>query len=96
MCIRDRGDFEDPEMLTLEAAGDGAFTLGDNRIVSGCTIVEMPPRTSTAQFDFIYNGAEAGTGYGEGGLSSAGMMPGFGRILPPEMIQAVVDYVRGL
>ncbi len=92
----DTGSFIDPEPLTLAAAGDGAFMLEDNRIVSDCTIVEMPPRTSTAQFDFIYNGADLGTGYGEGGLSTAGMMPGFGKMLPPEMIQAVVDYVRGL
>ena len=63
---------------------------------SQCTIIEMPPRTSQAQFDFLYTGADAGEGYGRGGLSAAGMMPGFGRTLPPDLIQAVVDYTRGL
>ncbi len=88
--------FADPEPLLLENVEGDAFVLEDSRIVSGCSIIEMPPRTSTAQYNFIYNGAELGTGYGDGGLSSAGMMPGFGKILSPELIQAVVDYVRGL
>ncbi|MGI9594798.1 MAG: c-type cytochrome [Acidimicrobiales bacterium] len=92
----ENGDFTDPTPITLADVGDGALMLEDNRIVGDCTVVEMPPRTSLSQFNFIYNGAEFGTGYGEGGLSAAGMMPGFGKILPPEMIQAVVDYVRGL
>lgn len=90
------GNFVDPDPLLASDVGDDALTLDDGRIVSGCTIIEMPPRTSQAQFDFIYNGAEAGTGYGRGGLSSAGMMPGFGKVLPPDLIQAVVDYTRGL
>ena len=90
------GGFVDPEPLTLADAGPDAFMLEDNRIVADCTIVEMPPRTSTAHFDFIYDGAEAGVGYGQGGLSTAGQMPGFGKILPREMIQAVVEYERGL
>jgi mono/diheme cytochrome c family protein len=88
--------FVDPAPLDVAAVEGDTMVLEDNRIVSGCTITEMPPRTSVAQFDFIYRGADAGTGYGDGGLSSAGMMPGFGKTLPPELIQAVVDYVRGL
>lgn len=90
------GDFVDPDELLPADVGDDALVLDDGRIVSQCTIIEMPPRTSQAQFDFLYNGAEAGTGYGRGGLSSAGMMPGFGKTLPPDLIQAVVDYTRGL
>lgn len=90
------GELIPPDPLTLEDVGEGALTLANNKIVSDCTIIEMPPRTSVAQFDFIYNGAALGTGYGDGGLSGAGMMPGFGKVLPPEHIQAVVDYVRGL
>ena len=46
----EEGDFEDPEVLTLEAAGDGAFILGDNRIVSGCTCLlytSPSPRDAT-------------------------------------------------
>ncbi len=88
--------FEDPPMLTAEEVEGDVLVLSDNRLVSDCSIIEMPPRTSVAMFEFIYNGAEAGAGYGEGGLSGAGMMPGFGKTLPPEMIQAVVEYVRGL
>lgn len=94
--IDDNGDFIDPAPLTLEQAGEGALVLENNRIVADCTIVEMPPRTSVAHYNFVYSGANAGAGYGEGGLSTAGMMPGFGHMLSPEMIQAVIDYERGL
>jgi mono/diheme cytochrome c family protein len=92
----DTGSFIDPEPLTLDDLGDGALVLDDGRLVDQCDVIEMPPRTSQAQFDFLYNGAQAGTGYGRGGLSAAGMMPGFGKVLPPDLIQAVVDYTRGL
>jgi len=56
----------------------------------------MPERTSQAHYDFVYTGAVAGKGYGRGGQSAAGLMPGFGGMLPPDYIQAVVDYERGL
>ncbi len=72
------------------------LTLDSGRLATGCDVVEMPPRTSRAHFEFIYSGADAGSGYGRGGMSGAGMMPGFGKILPREYIQAVVDYERGL
>lgn len=90
--------FIDPDPIS---AGDLAdlgevLELEDKRLAAGCTFVEMPPRTSQAMYNFIYNGAEAGAGYGRGGQSTAGMMPGFGKILPPEYIQAVVEYERGL
>ncbi len=90
--------FIDPDPITAEDLADvgEVIQLEDMRLVAGCTIVEMPPRTSQAQYNFIFNGAEAGAGYGRGGQSAAGMMPGFGKILPPEYIQAVVDYERGL
>ncbi len=92
------GGFEDPEELTLTSPGisDEAVQLANNRIVDDCTIAEMPERTSQAHYEFIYNGADAGVGYGRGGQSAAGLMPGFGSTLPPELIQAVVDYERGL
>ncbi len=92
------GGFEDPEELlpTDSELSDDAIQLADNRIVDGCTVTEMPERTSQAHYEFIYNGAEAGVGYGEGGQSAAGLMPGFGSTLPVELIQAVVDYERGL
>ncbi len=90
--------FVDPPVLTEEGIGaefDGeVITLGDRRIAAGCTVVEMPERTSNAHYGFIYNGANAGVGYGRGGQSGAGMMPAFGKILPPDLLQAVVDYER--
>jgi mono/diheme cytochrome c family protein len=91
------GEFVDPPRLEpADVPGDEAIELSDGRLAGECTVVEMPERTSQAHYDFIYSGTEAGTGYGEAGLSPAGMMPGFGAILPSELIQAVVDYERGL
>jgi mono/diheme cytochrome c family protein len=90
------GSFIDPPKLLPDQVGPDALTLEDGRIVAECTIIDMPPRTSQAHYDFIYNGGDAGVGYGRGGLSAAGMMPGFGKMLPPDLIQAVVDYERGL
>ncbi len=92
----ENGDFIDPPELDPAAVPGELLELADGRLAGDCTVVEMPPRTSYAHYDFIYNGAEAGTGYGRGGMSGAGMMPGFGHLLPPELIQAVVDYERGL
>lgn len=90
------GAFIDPEPLTPAELGGDVLTLESGALATGCDVVEMPPRTSRAHYEFIYNGANAGSGYGRGGLSGAGMMPGFGKMLPPEYIQAVVDYERGL
>ena len=92
----DSGAFVDPDPISADDVGGDALVLEDGRIVAQCDITEMPPRTSQAQYEFIYNGADAGQGYGRGGLSAAGMMPGFGKMLPPDLIQAVVDYTRGL
>lgn len=90
--------FIDPPVLTEEdLAGEftgEVITLGDRRIAAGCTVVPMPERTSNAHYNFIVNGANAGVGYGRGGQSGAGMMPAFGKILPPDLLQAVVDYER--
>ena len=90
--------FFDPPVLTEESIGSEfsgeVITLADRRIAAGCTVVEMPERTSNGHYDFIANGANEGAGYGRGGLSGAGMMPGFGKILPPDLLQAVVDYER--
>jgi mono/diheme cytochrome c family protein len=90
------GVAEDPPELQPEDLDGDVIELGDGRLATECTIVEMPERTSQAHYEFIYNGAEEGQGYGRGGQSHAGMMPGFGGILPPDYIQAVVDYERGL
>lgn len=94
--VDENGDFIDPDPLDPGDVPGEVRELVDGRLVGDCTIVEMPERTSQAHFDFIYNGADAGAGYGRGGQSTAGMMPGFGQLLPPDYIQAVVDYERGL
>jgi len=88
--------FIDPPPLTLDDLGPDAFALSDGRLVDDCTLEDMPERTSQAHYDFVYSGADAGAGYGRGGQSHAGMMPGFGSSLPPDLIQAVVDHERGL
>lgn len=94
---RDENDavINPPELTADEVPGE-VIELGDGRLAGECTLIEMPERTSQAHFDFVYNGAEAGSGYGRGGQSHAGMMPAFGGVLPPEYIQAVIDYERGL
>lgn len=87
--------FIDPEELTLRDLSDDAIALPDGRLADDCNLVEMPERTSQAHYDFIYAGSNAGVGYGNGGQGS-GKMPGFGGSLPSELIQAVIDYERGL
>lgn len=88
--------FVNPEPIDVSALAENDLIFSDGRVGFNCDVVDMPERTSYAHYDFIYNGAEQGAGYGRGGQSTAGMMPGFGKILPPEFIQAVVDYERGL
>jgi hypothetical protein len=90
--------FVDPPELTIsdisgESPGE-TIRLTDGRLGAGCTVIAMPERTSRSHYDFIFIGSNAGEGYGSGGLSGAGMMPGFGKLLPPDLIQAVVDYER--
>ncbi len=90
------GKFLAPPELDPTSLSGLVIEFADGRVGGDCTIVEMPERTSRAQFDFINNGSEAGAGYGKGGQSHRGMMPGFAGLLPPEYIQEAVDYVRGL
>ena len=92
----ENGAFIDPEPLIADDLDVEVLTLDSGALATGCEIVDMPPRTSRAHYDFIFNGAEAGSGYGRGKMSGAGMMPGFGKILPQEYIEAVVEYERGL
>ena len=94
--LDENGDFVAPEPLDEADVPGEVLELADGRLIGDCTVVEMPERTSRAHYDFIYNGAVGGAGYGRGGQSTAGMMPGFGALLPPDYIQAVVDYERGL
>jgi len=90
------GHTVDPPMLEASEVPGTAVVLADGRYAGDCEIIEMPERTSRAQFNFVAGGANGGSGYGRGGLSTAGMMPGFGAVLPEDLIQEVIDYVRGL
>jgi mono/diheme cytochrome c family protein len=74
----------------LEPGGGGTigFSLRD-----GSTLSRFP--TFDLHYDFIFEGSEAGQGYGVGGQGS-GRMPGFGRMLTEDQIRAVVEYERGL
>ncbi len=94
--LDDAGGFVAPPEIGESDLSGTVLRFADGRLGGDCTVVEMPERTSYAQYNFIFNGAERGRGYGRGGQSSEGMMPGFGSVLPPEYIQAVVDYERGL
>ncbi len=89
------GFFDPPELTERDLDGE-VIQLEDGRLGGDCAVIEMPPRTSDSHYDFIYSGANAGAGYGRGGQSHAGMMPAFGGLLPRDLIQAVVDYERGL
>jgi mono/diheme cytochrome c family protein len=94
--IEPGADPEAEDVPVLEPQ-EGDTVLAEGRVVRDCDDpVEMPERTSQSHFDFIFNGAEAGRGYGRGGQSTAGQMPAFGGVLPLEYIQAVIDYERGL
>ena len=90
----DDPEAEDTPVLQPTA---GTTVLSSGRLVRGCDApIDMPERTSDAHLDFISAGGVAGKGYGRGGQSQAGMMPGFAGMLPRDYIQAVVDYERGL
>lgn len=94
--ISEDGTVADPDPLDPSQFDGAVYQTSSGRWVNDCEVIAMPERTSQSQFDFIFNGANAGEGYGVGGQSSAGQMPGFGRLLPEDYIQAVVDYERGL
>ncbi len=90
------GKFVDPTEISEADLAGLVIEFPDGRLGDDCVVVDMPERTSNEMLSFIQGGANAGAGYGRGGLSAAGMMPGFAGQLPPELIEAVVDYVRGL
>jgi mono/diheme cytochrome c family protein len=71
-------------------AGQGA--LGWN-LTGGA--VDTHFATETEMIDFIKNGSVLGAKYGKQGQGT-GRMPGFGRLLTDEQIEAIVDYVRSL
>jgi mono/diheme cytochrome c family protein len=71
-------------------AGQGA--LGWN-LTDGAVATHFP--TKDEMIDFVKSGSEVGAKYGTQGQGS-GRMPGFGRMLTDEQIEAIVDYVRSL
>lgn len=71
-------------------AGQGA--LGWN-LTDGAVDTHFP--NVDEMVDFIKNGTELGAKYGTQGQGS-GRMPGFGRMLTDEQVEAIVDYVRSL
>jgi mono/diheme cytochrome c family protein len=73
--------------------GGGAF--GPN-LTGGVTVRQFPEED--AMIEFITNGSEFGKPYGTRGQggSEGGGMPGFGKVLTPEQIKAIVEYERGL
>ncbi len=84
-CHTKGWSYSDPQQ-----AGGGA--LGPN-LTGGSTVRQFPAKSD--QIDFITKGSELGKRYGQQGQGS-GRMPGFGQLLTPEQINAIVDYERGL
>jgi mono/diheme cytochrome c family protein len=73
--------------------GGGAY--GPN-LTNGDTLRQFPGDSGrTDMIDFISMGSVPNKNYGRRGIGN-GRMPGFGQMLKPEQIQAIVDYVRGL
>ena len=70
----------------------GGGALGPN-LTGGSTVRQFADREEMIQF--ITQGSELGKRYGAQGQGS-GRMPGFGAMLTPAQIEAIVDYVRGL
>lgn len=73
-----------------EVNGGGAFGFN---LTNGLGLRQFPNRDDMVEF--ITDGSEFAKPYGVRGVGS-GRMPGFGKQLTEEQIQAIVDYVRGL
>ncbi|HUP87181.1 MAG TPA: c-type cytochrome [Acidimicrobiales bacterium] len=76
-----------------EEMGGGAF--GPN-LTNGTTTRQFPDVETMTEF--ITNGSEFAKPYGTRGVggNEGGGMPGFGKLLTPEQIQAIIKYERGL
>jgi len=87
-CHTKGWSFGEPDVM-----GGGAFGPS---LVDGDTIRQFPDRQT--QIDFITNGSEYAKPYGVRGMggNEGGGMPGFGSLLTPEQISAIVDYERTL
>jgi mono/diheme cytochrome c family protein len=73
-----------------QATGGGAF--GWN-LTGGSTVRQFPNQAD--MIAFVTGGSEYGKRYGVQG-QGGGRMPGFGTMLTPEQIQAIVEFVRSL
>ena len=73
-----------------QQSGGGA--MGPN-LTNGDTVRQFPVESDHVQF--VQTGSEDGKKYGQQGQGS-GRMPGFGQLLTPEQIQAIVEYERSL
>jgi len=85
-CHTGGWSYDDPEV----AGGGGS--MGPN-LTGGVTIRQFPNEAD--HVDFVTEGSENGQRYGQQGQGS-GRMPGFGQMLTPEQIQAIVEYERSL
>ena len=76
--------------------GGGAFGPS---LLDGATIRQFPrAEGSDSHAEFVATGSEYAKAYGVRGVggNEAGGMPGFGEMLTPEQIKAIVDYERSL
>ena len=73
-----------------DVPGGGAFGFN---LTNGLTIRQFPNVSDHAEF--ITTGSDFAKAYGDRGVGS-GRMPGFGRMLTQEQIQAIVEYERSL
>lgn len=84
-CHTQGAPYDEPDVQ-----GGGAF--GPN-LTNGVTVRQFPDLAK--MIEFITLGSDFGKGYGTRGIGS-GRMPGFGLMLTPEQIEAIVDYERSL
>lgn len=87
-CHTKGWSFGEPDLM-----GGGAFAPN---LTGGQTLRQFPDVDT--MIEFITAGSEFGKPYGVRGVggNEGGGMPGFGSVLTPEQIRAIIDYERGL
>lgn len=85
--IAERPEYEG--LIVPELPGGGGF---------GPSLIGVSTQFASAgeQESFIAAGCNLGDQYGSNGFCDSGQMPGFGTVLTPEQIEAIVAYERGL
>ncbi|MBI2168054.1 MAG: c-type cytochrome [Actinobacteria bacterium] len=81
---------QSPEFDVLATSGGGAFGFN---LTGDVTLRQFP--TVEDHVEFITTGSDFQAAYGTRGIGS-GRMPGFGSMLTPKQIRAIVDYERSL